>query len=363
MEETKKSEKFYVQYDEKYKKNLKGMFSLKKYVMINSSLQSSARSCKISRQNGGNYMEYEKFVDIMRKKVENLSENGTKVIIMEICKNNGVKKKGLMVKAKDCNMAPTVYLEEFYLEYKRGKTLEEIAEAVVGVYRNNESIQAFHIEDFKDFRQMKSQLVFRVINYEKNAQMLKSSPYITFLDLAIVPYVSFPVDGHNYGSVLVKHEHLDIWGITPETVMKIAAENTPKLLQPQIRKMEDTIRQLIAAGGGEERIEYEMFLEEMEENENKVPMYVLTNPRNLYGASCMVYDGVLEMFAEEMGEDIYILPSSIHEVILLPASKALSSIELRTMVREINMTQIPTEEVLSDHVYKYSVQERGFCMI
>ena len=77
----------------------------------------------------------------------------------------------------------------------------------------------------------------------------------------------------------------------------------------------------------------------------------------------MVYDGVIEMFAEEMGEDIYILPSSIHEVILVPASKALAALELRSMVQEINSTQIPEEEILSNHVYKFSVEERGFCMI
>lgn len=308
-------------------------------------------------------MEYENFVDTMRKKVEALSENGTKVIIMEVCKNNGVKKKGLMVKAKDCNMAPTVYLEEFYGEYKRGKTLEEIAEAVVGVYRDNHTVQGFHMEDFKDFKQMKSQLVFRVVNYEKNAEILKNSPYITFLDLAIVPYISFQVDESNWGSILVKNEHLNLWGITNENVMKIAAENTPKLMQPQIRKMEDTIRQLLASGGGEDTKEYEKLLEEMEESENKVPMYVLTNGKNLYGATCMIYDGVIEMFAEEMGEDIYILPSSIHEVILLPVSKALNSMELKAMVQEINRTQIPIEEVLSDHVYKFSVHERGFCIM
>lgn len=308
-------------------------------------------------------MEYENFIDTMRKKVEDLSDTGTKVIVMEVCKNNGVKKKGLMVKAKNCNMAPTVYLEEFYGEYKRGKTLEEIAEAVVGVYRDNDRFLEFQVEGFKDFKQIKSQLVFRVINHEKNSEMLKDSPYITFLDLAIVPYLSFPVDESNWGSILVKNEHLDIWGITGEKAMKIAAENTPRLMQPQIHRMEETIRQLLVSGAREDTKEYEKLLEEMEESADKIPMYVLTNPKNLYGAACMVYDGVIEMFAEEMGEDIYILPSSIHEVILLPVSKALNSIELKAMVQEINMTQIPIEEILSDHVYKYSVEERGFCMI
>lgn len=308
-------------------------------------------------------MEYEKFVDTMRRKVEVLSGAGTKVIIMEVCKNNGVKKKGLMVKAQNCNIAPTVYLEEFYKEYKCGKSLEEIAEAVVKVYRDNEAFQCFHIEEFKDFRQMKSRLVFRIVNYEKNAEMLRDSPYITFLDLAVVPYISIPVEGNNCGSILIKNEHLKIWGISAETVIKIAAENTPKLLQPQIHKMEDTIRQLINAGSAENREEYEELLGEMEEHDFKVPMYVLTNPKNLYGASCMVYDGVIEMFAEEMGEDIYILPSSVHEVILVPASVALADLELRSMVQEINSTQIPAEEILSNHVYKFSIQQRGFHMI
>ena len=308
-------------------------------------------------------MEYEKFVDTIQKKVEELSEPGTKVVIMEVCKNNGVRKKGLMVKAKTCNMAPTVYLEDFYEEYLRGKTHEEIAEGVVQVYRDNDAMMNFQIEEFKDFEKMKSRLVFRIVNLEKNEEMLKDSPYITFLDLAVVPYISFPVDGMNCGSILVKKEHLKLWGISEETAMKIAAENTPKLLQPQIRKMEDTIRQLILSGFNDQQAEYERLLEEMEEQEHKVPMYVLTNTKNLYGASCMVYDGVIEMFAEEMGEDIYILPSSIHEVILVPESQALVATELKSMVQEINMTQLPKEEMLSDCVYKFSIEERGFCKI
>ena len=72
---------------------------------------------------------------------------------------------------------------------------------------------------------------------------------------------------------------------------------------------------------------------------------------------------VMEDIAEKVGGDFFILPSSIHEVILVPASKALAALELRSMVQEINSTQIPEEEILSNHVYKFSVEERGFCMI
>ena len=160
----------------------------------------------------------------------------------------------------------------------------------------------------------------------------------------------------------MKNEHLELWGVTKEEVLKQAAENTPKLMQPQIKKMEDTIRELFAIGEGEETKEFEIFMNEMRENEMRIPMYVLTNQKNLYGAACMLYEGVLEMFSQELGEDVYILPSSVHEVILVPASIAFPVKELKEMVKEINETQIPKEEVLSETIYKYSMKERGFCM-
>ena len=307
-------------------------------------------------------MEYEKFVKTMQKMVEALSDADTKVTVTEVRKNNGVKKRGIMLRKKDGNVAPTVYLEEFYRDYQRGKSLEETAHTILEIYHHNCVVSGFQVERFRDYQQMKSQIVYRIVNYDKNIENLKDSPYIQFMDLAIVVYVEFPVDGITSGAVLVKNEHLELWGVTKEEVLKQAAENTPKLMQPQIKKMEDTIRELFAIGEGEETKEFEIFMNEMRENEMRIPMYVLTNQKNLYGAACMLYEGVLEMFSQELGEDVYILPSSVHEVILVPASIAFPVKELKEMVKEINETQIPKEEVLSETIYKYSMKERGFCM-
>ena len=69
---------------------------------------------------------------------------------------------------------------------------------------------------------MKSQIVYRIVNYDKNIENLKDSPYIQFMDLAIVVYVEFPVDGITSGAVLVKNEHLELWGVTKEEVLKQA---------------------------------------------------------------------------------------------------------------------------------------------
>lgn len=308
-------------------------------------------------------MEYEKFLRTMQKMVEVLSDSDVKVMLTEVSKNNGVKRKGIMLKKEGGNVAPTVYLEEFYSEFQRGKPLEEIALAILEIYHRNCAMNSFQVEKFKDYQQMKSQIVYRIVNLDKNIENLKDSPYIPFMDLAIVLYASFPVDGMTSGAVLIKNEHLELWGITKEEALRKAAENTPKLLQPQIKKMEDTIRELFAMSQGEENQEFEIFMNEMRDNETQIPMYVLTNEKNLYGAACMLYEGVLEMFAQELGEDIYILPSSVHEVILVPSSISFPAKELKEMVQEINATQIPKEEILSETVYKFSMKKRGFCMI
>ena len=86
----------------------------------------------------------------------------------------------------------------------------------------------------------------------------------------------------------------------------------------------------------------------------KMPMYVLTNQQKLYGAACMLYPGVLKAFSEENGQDFYVLPSSVHEVILIPAEPGTNEALLREIVTEINRTQVAKDEVLADSIYYYS---------
>lgn len=308
-------------------------------------------------------MGYEKFVESVREVVASFCGAEVIVTVTRVQKNNGVCKIGLMMKNTDSNIAPTVYLEDFYQEFQKGKSVSEIARVIAKVYKQNKTPVSFRIEEFKNFDQVKDKIVYRIINRDKNQELLKESPYLGFLDLAVVPYAVFPVEEGNSGTVLIKKEHLELWGITEEEILSIASENTPKMLQPRIRKMEDTLRELFEVNHIEQEQEVELFLKDLENNREKVPMYVLTNQRNLYGAACMLYQGVIEMFTEQIEEDVYILPSSIHEVLLIPASKVIEANELVSMVQEINATQVPVEEVLSDNVYRYSMAERGFCIV
>lgn len=304
--------------------------------------------------------EYESFVVAIRQQVERLAGGNLKVMEVSVDKNNGVVHRGLMLRDTHSNMAPTVYLEELYREFQMGRSLYDISSDVLKIYDKAAGATDFDVEYFKDFSQIKEHIVYRLVNREKNQMLLRECPYVSFLDLAVVPYVSIAVDTEKNGAILIRKEHLKLWNAKEEELFAIAARNTPQQLSASIVKLEDTLRQLIATAATEDRNEFGEFIRELEESEETIPMYVLSNQINLYGAACMVYDNVVEMFAQELGEDVYILPSSVHEVLIVPASRALPPKEMLEMVREINATQIPPEEVLSDHIYQFSIQQRGF---
>jgi len=87
------------------------------------------------------------------------------------------------------------------------------------------------------------------------------------------------------------------------------------------------------------------------------PMYVVSNTQRIYGAAVILYEGVLEAFAKKIGGDFYILPSSIHETLFIPANTGIEQEELLKMVREVNEKEVSPDEELSDHVYRYHQAE------
>ena len=182
-------------------------------------------------------------------------------------------------------------------------------------------------------------------------------PYIPFLDCAVTFLCIAKMDDNGFGSIRITNEHLKEWGITVAELFWSAYENTKRLLPASIRTMEeiliDLLGQEIAASDEEEK---EGILELISANpkESKASMYVMTNNLGINGAGCLLYREELDAFEEWIGGDFYILPSSIHELILVPDAAEFSSSALEEMVKDINDTKVPLEEVLSDEVYLYS---------
>jgi len=141
------------------------------------------------------------------------------------------------------------------------------------------------------------------------------------------------------GNVLVHSDHLKLWNISEEVLHEYARENTMKLRPFKLQRLDNLIEELCPT---EDPFRVE-----------GLPMYVLTNTERMFGASGLLYDRLLFMAGEELEDDYYILPSSIHELILVPQKVVEDPEYFEWMVHEINENELAPEDVLSDHVYFY----------
>ena len=163
-------------------------------------------------------------------------------------------------------------------------------------------------------------------------------PHTRFLDLAKIYYADCQI-GETSGSILIYHTHVKEWKITEDELMAAAEENTPRLYPAKLHPLSSVLK--------------------TENDTGTVPMFVLSNTGNQNGAAAVCYKDVLESFSQKTEDDLVILPSSVHETILLPLQKSNNMDSLREMVCDINRTVLDRSEFLSDNVYIYSRQNRN----
>lgn len=194
----------------------------------------------------------------------------------------------------------------------------------------------------------KDKIVFQLINTEQNKDMLASMPHREFKDLAIIYRIVVRIDDEDITSIPIYHHLAKTLGFNEEQLFKLAAENTKELLPPVIKSMNDVIRDLFVKDGMPPEIEDMMFGEMAPEQQ----MYVISNNKRINGAVSMLYEDGLHELAEKLNSDLYLLPSSIHEVIAVSTDMGEPN-ELAAMVTEINIEQVALDQRLSNQVYHY----------
>ncbi len=270
------------------------------------------------------------------------------VELREVQKNNGVLLQGLMIRKGQDNVTPTIYLNSFWEAYEGGVTFADIIKKIISIYKEDGIGRKIDVSFFQDFEKVKEKLCFRLVNREKNREQLEKVPYIPILDLAICFYYAFDEAGVDNGMIPIYRSHLDNWKVTDRDLLEIAVKNTPRLFPGETIPMEDVLGDTLQELPEEVRRE---FL-------RKVSMMILTNSRKTYGACSILYPGMLEQLAERIGGDYYMIPSSVHEFLLVPREREQDREELKKMIAEVNRTELPPEEVLSDHLYLYCSRER-----
>lgn len=297
-----------------------------------------------------NDMEYMQFLDEIKERVE-VRFNGK--VTGEVCtslKNNGVKVTGLMLKSAEERVAPNFYLENQFVEWMRGlRTMEEISERLCDAYkeeidrsRNLLSEIQFSWEEFRD------NVFLRLINQEKNKELLETIPHRKFLDLAVVYYYSVHIGDDVQGSMVITNEHLNLLKITEEELYDTAKNNGEKFQPVRIRCMEDLLYELGRKMG----------VEVLKTETEQPILYVMTNTKSMFGAVSMTFAEELECFSMQIENNFYLLPSSVHELILVPECEKFCQEYFKSMVQEINATQVDATEVLSDNIYFYDKETK-----
>ena len=293
-------------------------------------------------------MEISTFKIKVQKAVREVLGAEYTVELREVCKNNGVVLQGLMIRKKEENVTPTIYLNSFWEAYEGGVTFADIIKKIISIYRADGIGRNIDVSFFRDFEKVKDKLCFRLVNRDKNAEQLEKMPYIPVLDLAICFYYPFDEGGIENGMIPICRSHQENWKVTDRELLEYAMKNTPGLFPAEVIPMENALEDLLR----------ELPEEMLKDILRKISMQILTNSRKTYGACSILYPGMLEQMAERMGGDFYLIPSSVHEFLLLPREQGRSEEELKSMVEEVNRTELPPEEVLSDHVYIYCSRER-----
>ena len=300
----------------------------------------------------------EVFTEIIKSEMEKIYSSKCKVDVLNVVKNNGLHLTGITICNRESNMAPTIYLDGYFADYKDGRTMENICKEIVQVYEKNKVQKDFSLEQVTDFKNVKDRICFKLVNREKNAELLADTPYVEYQDLAIVFYILISKDKNGITSITVRNSLMDMWGMDADILYHLAKKNTQRLFRGRVSSMMEVMAEII--GDSADALEEEMveaFFDMDVYEDSAFPMYVATNIFKMNGACILLYDGVLEKFAEKIGGDFYILPSSVHEVLFVPANGDMDARYLIQMVREVNATQVAPDEVLSDSVYMYHADE------
>lgn len=293
-----------------------------------------------------------------KRLIEILKQKFSKKMVFDyqrVIKTNDSHKPALVVREEGCQVGKTVYLEDAYRQYESGRDIEDIADDLAKICEMKSDIEDVTgldlLAKFQDFNYLlDGHCVLKLINREKSQKYLEGKTFLPFLDLAIV--FCMTVDSKDgLATVAVPEVASQSWGLPVEEAFAQILDATEHRYPVKRKSMyEFMIELLIERLGGIE----ELGLDRLDAD---TPMFIQTNNAGINGAATILYKESLADFCDEKGvSELFILPSSLHEVILIPKDESMSGEMLQSMVAEVNETQVAEDERLSNSLYLYSRQ-------
>lgn len=295
-------------------------------------------------------MNYDEFIAYIKERMEEALEDADvrDIRIVPAVRNNQVVMDALQISWGHERPAPLIYLDSYYEDYRKGVPVAVlIHNMTVLCLESLEGMGMIPLQDIPFFERIRSRIILRLVNAGKNAQLLEECPHRVFAeDLAITYRI---LAGHTEGgisTILITNELMDAWDLTEEDLHGLACENSLRLFPPSV----ETVRQMLERTMGEAY--GDAFPGRADDPDNM--LYLLSNDCRINGASVICYSDVIRNFADTMDSDFYVIPSSIHEVILVPTRSEVSPHHLKEILMEANRSVLQKEDILGDGVYFYT---------
>lgn len=297
-------------------------------------------------------MEYEKFKEqFVEDLKERLQSGGGEYLVEphEVQKMNQIY-EAVTIKPQEATIGVNLNLTEIHERYEDGMSYDSLVNEVADrADRALHDRPDFNLEELKDYDRMKEKLSMEVVSSGRNAELLKGVPHRNIEDMAVVYRFVLDIDKEGMGSILVTNQLLDSYGITPEQLHADALQYAPVMRPAVIQTMAETLLEMMGP-------EAKDMIPIMPED----PLFVASVPDKTQGAGVIAYQDFMDQAAERVGGDFFILPSSIHEVLLVKDDGNVDINNLEGMVKEVNETQVAPEDVLTDSVYHYDSKEKLF---
>ena len=296
-------------------------------------------------------MSFEEFRENILQEIRVRADGAFQVKKHDVTKNNNVKQAGIAVVKEETDIGPCVYLDELYRKYQSdGMKFDEIVDEVYRlILKYEEDTPDVDISGFRNWETVHGDIYPKLVNAEQNKELLEKIPHRNFLDLAVVYYaVARDHTQEDIGTVLIDNGHMEIWGQEEENLYQTAMRNMRADGEADFIMLETVVKHILQG----------ITLSDEESKDlRSTNMYILTNHHRRFGAAEILDKKTLRMVADQVGDGFIVLPSSLHETIVLPPKEEAEYRRLAEMVREVNDTQLDAEERLSYHVYVYNRAE------
>lgn len=238
----------------------------------------------------------------------------------ETVKNNGVLFTGVQIN-DGTGISPVYYIDQ---AFDKGMTIEETVREIIE-FLNNAPTPVYDTEVIKSFETAKGLIQPRLISQVND---VSNFPHKEFIDMYIIYTISFSAEA----SAKITNQRMENWGVTVDEIDEAARQN----IRPEMMTMAEMLSSL----------GFPMPMDQAK-------MYVITNENRTYGASSILSPEIIDRFERDM----YIIPSSVHELIAVPAGD-LMAMELGNMIKEVNRTEVLPEEILGDEPYFFEYKTK-----